>query len=242
MADTRTCPFCSKETGIDDTWCRHCDAELKNVQDSEGSAFSPGSGKSSGDVSDRSQPEDEFSELDYQPKKKAGWLVPAFVITLVLLMVAAVVMVLRDDDLSPAANKEIEMPEVELPDEDLAVDEPEEPDQEEDLEEEEPEVPERGTAYPPDLDVLELTLINWLIERIGDSEAILLHTEKLEDMDLFFERYDLEEDNVIVYQVESADDEFATVLFGPPYSEWYIRAVFYWDGWDWVFLREIEIR
>jgi len=70
----------------------------------------------------------------------------------------------------------------------------------------------------------------------------LLHVDEAQDPEEFYDRYDLTEEEVIVYKEKSRDGEFVTVAFGPPFSEWSIRAVFIWDHNEWRFLREEEVR
>jgi len=94
---------------------------------------------------------------------------------------------------------------------------------------------------PPDYDQLEVALEKWLVNRIYDPDAILLHSKELEDVEQFFESYDLADDTIIVYQVESTYEEFATVVFGLPFSQWTIKAVFIWRDDKWEFLREETI-
>ncbi|MDY6827598.1 MAG: hypothetical protein SVV67_10625 [Bacillota bacterium] len=94
----------------------------------------------------------------------------------------------------------------------------------------------------PDYELLEKAVLDWLQEKTGDQDVVMVHTDELEDMEAFFERYDLAEENVIVYQVESTENGEATVLFGLPYSEWTMEAVFGWDGEGWIFMTEEEIQ
>ncbi|HSW36546.1 MAG TPA: hypothetical protein VLH18_08085 [Candidatus Limnocylindrales bacterium] len=49
------------------------------------------------------------------------------------------------------------------------------------------------------------------------------------------------ENNIIVYKIESADDNFLKILFGLPYSEWSVRPIFTWHDQRLVFLREEEV-
>jgi hypothetical protein len=66
----------------------------------------------------------------------------------------------------------------------------------------------------------------------------MVHTGELEDIDSFLQEYSLADDNIFVYMIDSLDDSFVTVLFGPPYSEWSIKVVFMWRDDKWVFVRE----
>ncbi len=183
--------------------------------------------------------EQEFAELDYRPKSKRKLIVPLLVVLAALAGIYVGVNYLLNDQLpEPVSEPEI------------VVTEPqEETEPEEDEPEEEPEPEEEETAEPvivpttpPDYDILENDLHNWLIERTGDGSVIMLHTDVLEDVERFFERYDLTEDNIIVYRVDSTEDEFTTVLFGAPFSEWSTRVVFIWRDDHWDFLREEAVR
>lgn len=255
MADQEqaTCPVCGKDVNNDDLYCKHCGSELKASP-----AFIEGSeeerdpefdlGEESYSKTDE-ELESEFSNLDYVPKKKSGFLFPVLVIFLVLGMVIGGIFILNqaDDELAtvdeplevPDAvqedEQEDEQPETEQDDpEDEEITEPAETDQElndNDLE----------NDISPDHDLLEKAMEQWLAERVDDPDVILLHTEELEDFDQFFETYDLEEDNIIVYMVDSTEDEFATALMGPPFSEWSIKTVFIWREGQWDFLREEEL-
>jgi len=108
--------------------------------------------------------------------------------------------------------------------------------------EEEPDDAADGAEISPDYGLLEQALLDWLQDKTGDEDVIMVNIDELEDMEAFFERYDLAEDNVIVYLVESIDNGEATVLFGLPYSEWTMETIFSWDGEDWVFQQEEEIQ
>ncbi|MBW6463251.1 MAG: hypothetical protein K0B84_03595 [Firmicutes bacterium] len=185
--------------------------------------------------------EDEFAELDYRPKPKKGLILPLLLIVLILIIViVGVNYLLNDSDETVADEIEIERPGEEQ--QEPSVDTEPEPDPE--VEEEADEIEEEivpAPSTPPDYDLLELNAHNWLIERTGDGEVIMLHTEELNDVERFFERFDLVEDNIIVYMIESKDDQFVTLLFGLPYSEWSTKAVFIWRDDGWEFLREESV-
>lgn len=187
--------------------------------------------------------DDEFSELDYRPKPKAGFLRPLLVIVLVLIMaIAGAVALLGHDDETAVDDGNIEPPvedqqAITTPDPEEDVTEPE---PEEVIEDE--EAVDEVELLPPNYDLHEKALHEWLKKRVGDPNVILLPAEALDDFDRFFELYDLEEDNVIVYQVETADTEFVTAVLGVPFSEWSLKAVFIWRGNNWAFLREETIR
>ena len=193
---------------------------------------------------------DEFSELDYRPKKglvmiKSGLIIIVAIIALIMSVIyfgdssfQAVV----DEGEQENVNGENGEPENDKP-ADEKVDEPgqnneEAVDQDNDNGKEGEgieDVADPGTADPAKL---EPVLKTWIVERTADPQIILLSDDELEDVEGFFEEYDLENENIVVYKVDSIDDEFATVLFGIPFSEWTIKAVFTWRDGKWVFLRE----
>jgi hypothetical protein len=185
-------------------------------------------------------PKNDFSELDYQPKKKSGLLLPVLVLITVFALMTVLIVNLgtRNEALIDSTDDEVEEQlEEKQPEEIIPVTE------EASAAEEEPtgiETDEEAeTDYiPPDYDQLEEAMHSWLITRIGDPDVIMVHTSELDDVENFFGIYDLEEDNIIVYQLESTEDQFATAAFGLPYSEWSIRAVFIWSDQNWSFLRE----
>lgn len=236
MSEILDCRFCAEKVSIESSHCEHCGSELKIASNATVFQFEDEA------VNSSVIEDDEFSELDYRPKKKIGCLVPALVILLTLFMVIIGGMVYRSFSSDPLAEED----ELEMPDQVQPVEAPLEPDPDgEELEPEpDPEPVEETPAAgpkPPDYDQLEEALERWLVNRIYDPDAILLHTEELDDVDQFFERYDLEDDNIIVYQVESTDEEFATAVFGLPFSQWTIKAVFIWRDNKWEFLREEAI-
>lgn len=236
MPETIDCRFCGEKVGTDSAHCNHCGSELKIA--SNATAFQSEDESVSSAVSG----EDEFSELDYRPKKKIGCLVPALVILLALFMIFVGVMVYRSFSSDPLAEED----DIEMPDQVQPVEVPSgsDPDGEEPEPEPDPEPVETTPVAgpkPPDYDQLEVALEGWLVNRIYDPDAILLHTKELEDVEQFFESYDLADDTIIVYQVESTYEEFATVVFGLPFSQWTIKAVFIWRDNNWEFLREETI-
>ncbi|MDW7739716.1 MAG: hypothetical protein SCJ97_06630 [Bacillota bacterium] len=181
--------------------------------------------------------EDEFSELDYDPKEKAGWLLPVLIIVVSVVIMGAIIVTLGSRQ-----DPEIEIPSVVNGEEEVdRADEGEveisDPEEAEETDAESESLPE-SEKEPPNLAVIEPVLHRWLINRTGDPQVILLHTEELNNVERFFETYDLQEDNIIVYAIDYLDDTMAGVLFGPPYSEWSILAVFIWDGRGWAFLQE----
>ena len=222
MPKTRVCPSCSKEVSKTDLRCKHCNSELQSI-----SAV----GK---DIPPLLSADDEFSELDYQPKKKTGILVPALIILLVLSIVVGIITLRNDDEGSESDVPDISVIETEEP----------EPEPEVEVEQTEEEPGEQGDTalLPPNYELFEPKLYSWLMRRVSDPEVILLSSETLDDYDRFFELYNLEEDNIIVYEIESATEEFITVMLGIPYSEWSLRAVFIWREGKWDFLREEAIR
>jgi hypothetical protein len=108
-------------------------------------------------------------------------------------------------------------------------------------EEEEAEEPVSEEGSAKDIATIETTAYEWLKDRTGDPDVIMVTTGDLDDMDAFYDQYDLSEDTVLVYMVDSVDDEFLSVIFGPPYSEWSLMAVFIWRDNQWEFLREEDI-
>ncbi len=245
MAEIINCPFCGKENRPEDYYCRFCDGDLGSLadekhEDSSGYREKQGSRSSRGEEKDQAA-EDEFAELDYKPKSKAGCFIPGLVILLALGIIGVGILVLNNDFFLPE-EEEAEAPELEIPEEETEeVEEEEEPEPDPDPEED-PEENGPDEEVEPDYDQLEAALLNWLINRVDDPMVILLHVDEAQDPEQFYDQYDLEEDNVIVYKEESRDEEFVTVKFGPPFSEWSIRAVFIWDEVEWRFLREEEVR
>lgn len=182
-------------------------------------------------------PNNDFSELDYEPKKKSGCLLPGLLLVIAVALIAALIVFLgsRNEALIDIVDPEDE----ELIEEtDLPVLEPA---QTETLPEEDEETAEEAVEVPPDYDQLEAAMSGWLVFRLKDPDVIMVHTSELDDVEGFLERYSLEEDNIIVYQVESTDEQFVTAAFGLPYSEWSIQAVFIWRNNEWEFLREEPI-
>jgi hypothetical protein len=191
----------------------------------------------------RSLPDDEFSELDYRPPRMI-FIRPLVVILLVLAMVVTgLVMLLGNGEDTATDNGGSDS---EAPLEDQANGDNPDPEEEQLENDSEPtddseETEGETELLPPNYDLIEEALHEWLKKRVGDPNVILLPAEALDDFDRFFELYDLEEDNVIVYQVETADTEFVTAVLGVPFSEWSIKAVFIWRGNSWAFLREEAI-
>ncbi len=190
-------------------------------------------------------PEDDFGSLDYQPKKKSKYLMPALIVAIVVvvsIVVFIIVLMGRNADKSGLGDEQGIEQEKQGQAEETAQDISGPVDAETDTAGEESDQSEEKDSIPPDYDLLETAIYSWLIDRIGDPAVIMVHTDELEDVEGFFERFSLEEDNVIVYQVQSTDDQFATVAFGLPYSEWSTRVVFIWRDREWSFLREETIQ
>lgn len=189
-------------------------------------------------------PDDEFSELDYRPKPKIAFIKPFIVIVLVLAMViTGLVMLLGNGEETAVDNGGSDS---EAPLEDQANGDTDETEEDQLANDSEPtdeseETESETELLPPNYDLVEKALHQWLKKRVDDPNVILLPAEALDDFDRFFELYDLEEDNVIVYQVEAADTEFVTAVLGVPFSEWSLKAVFIWRGSSWAFLREEAI-
>jgi hypothetical protein len=142
---------------------------------------------------------------------------------------------------------QVEEEQVEPPSDDDETDGSSEVDDKETVEPPAEELPEDededdNGGISPDYELLEEVLLVWLQEKTGDQDVVMVHADELEDIEAFFERYDLAEDNVIVYLVESTENGEATVFFGLPYSEWTMETVFSWDGEDWVLVTEEEIK
>lgn len=251
-----SCPLCRKETGADEKRCRHCGFDLGSSLHSgvgDEGAGSAGTGAEEGADFEAplKQDEDSFSDLDYRPRKKTGCLLPASIIVVVLIIVAAVLFVLPEESAGPAEqvddngladDTEEEQGEEETEETDRLDPGDEEPDPGEEEPEAEEEEELEDLPDLPDHDRLEADLHEWLVERTEDPSIILLAAEELEDFDQFFAEYDLETENIIVYIVEAEDGPFLTLLFGPPFSEWTLRATFYWDRTAWVFIRESTVR
>ena len=188
--------------------------------------------------------EDEFDKLDYQPKKKPKYLLPALIVAIVVVSIVVSIMVLvgrNEDKISLGDEQGLEQEEQGQAEETAQVIiEP--VDAETDTAGEESDQLEEIDSIPPDYDLLETAVYSWLIDRTGDPDVIMVHTDELEDVEGFFERFNLEEDNVIVFQLQSTDVQFATVAFGLPYSEWSTKAVFIWRDQEWFILREETIQ
>ncbi len=230
MPERQSCSFCGEPAGTEDDYCKRCDAELKDAQAGAPGKVLPGDEA-------LQQGEDEFSELDYRPRTSTRVMLQILVIFTVLGLAAAVYFIMSiDEPVEIADNGTLEMPEQEGD----AEPEPVKPGPEEEDEELEPE---EGRYEPllPDYDQLEKVLEDWVIDRLDEPDLILLDAEDLDDLDRFYETYDLEEDFIIFYQVESKSEEFVSVLFGLPFSEWSIKAVFHWRDGEWFFLREEPI-
>lgn len=183
----------------------------------------------------------DYSDLDYIKKDNKGCLLPLLYLTVVVILIAALIVVLgiRNDAIIDILNGRIDgmeengyTEELLLPVNDLVVGD-KEPDRKE-MEEDS----ELNNDTLPDHEQLEGVLYGWLVERIEDPAAIMVHTSALDDVEAFFERYDLQEDNVIVYKIESTQENMATVLFGLPYSEWSLKVFFIWQDGEWQHLRE----
>jgi len=245
MAETINCPFCGEKNRPEDFYCRTCDGDLNREKVLTGKPGKEDNNSLSGKAraGNNGLESDEFSELDYRPRSKAGCFIPGLVILMVLGIITAGIFVLSDGFDLPPEEEEAEAPELEIPeDEDDVIDEEEEAEPDPEPVEDEPEEPEPEGEDDPDYDQMEAALLNWLIGRIDDPMVTLLHVEEAQDPEEFYDRYDLTEEEVIVYKEKSRDGEFVTVAFGPPFSEWSIRAVFIWDHNEWRFLREEEVR
>ena len=230
MPEKTTCPYCGEPAGIDDDYCKRCDAELKDVPVGAPGKVLPGDEA-------LQQGEDEFSELDYRPRTNTRVMLPVLVIFMVLGLAAGVYFIMSIDEPAEVADKgSLEVPEQEGG----AEPEPVEPVPEEENEEPEPEE-DRYEAILPDYDQLETVIEDWVIDRLNEPDLILLDAEDLDELDRFYEVYDMEEDFIIFYQIESKSEEFVSVLFGLPFSEWSIKAVFQWRDGEWFFLREEPI-
>lgn len=223
MEERLNCPECSGRVSFSDKSCPHCGSALP---------FN----------SDEPPPlpeEDEFAELDYRPKAKRGLLIPLAIIFAVILFGAASIIFWVNGESDPVSDDFSEvLPDAEQEQLPVSQETNDEIVEEAETEEENAEQITPESSTPPDYNFLEPAMQNWLIERTGDGDVILLHTDELNDVEHFFERYDLVDDNVIVYLIDSKDEQFVTVLFGLPFSEWSTRVVFIWRDDQWSFLRE----
>ena len=193
---------------------------------------------------------DEFSQLDYQPRRGLGFFKSGLFIIVAVVAVAMAIIYFGDSSFQSVIDNEDQdivngenekpgngEPEEERTDE-PGINDEEEMDQENDNEEDGEDGEDSADPGMADPAKLEPILKVWIVERTADPQIILLADDELEDVEGFFEEYDLENENIVVYKVDSIDDEFATVLFGIPFSEWSIKAVFTWRDGKWVFLRE----
>ena len=230
MPEKTTCPYCDETAGIDDDYCKRCDAELK-----DSTLGAPGKVVSGNKA--LQQGEDEFSELDYRPRTNTRVMFPVLIIFMVLGIFTAVFFIMNiDEPIEVADNGQLEVPEQERDAELKPVEiVPEEENADLELGEDIYE------PILPDYDQLEAVLEDWLINRLDEPDLILLDADDLDELDRFYEVYDMEEDFIIFYQVESKSEEFVSVLFGLPFSEWSIKAVFQWRDGEWYFLREEPI-
>ena len=181
----------------------------------------------------------DFSELDYEPRKKGGILLPILTLTLIVGLMAALIVFLGSRN-----DPEITVPEQFVEDEPSAEEAPgaaeESQEPEEEIDEEQDELEELLAAeeeLPADYEQLDQALQEWLTERVNDPDVVMLPVEVLEEPEDFMGQYS-DELNVVVFEVEQATEEDVTVLFGLPFREWSIKAVFGWIENEWVFLRE----
>lgn len=246
MSEKMKCPVCGSSNDKSTDQCLKCDADLKAIQTDSRSR--PGSG----DPGKNDAYEDEFKELDYRPKSKKGLLAPVSVIIAVLIIVLSVFFLFQGDTTEEEAKNirdvPVDVPGFEGPKQNDPEDDPgsdntaEAIDADEDLPDLDSPFNDRGESPDVDYDQVEAALLNWLINRVNDPTVVMLEKDELEDYGRFYERYDPDEDNIIVYKIQSIDGEFVTAVFGPPFSEWTIRAVFIWDQVEWRFLREESVR
>ncbi len=243
MPEKRVCPFCNEQVGLDDFYCRQCGSDLQIHSAVEDDFEDINENEALKAIEAPRQVEDDFSELDYRPRERSGFLIPILVISLVLGMAAAVYLIMSNDEPAEVADngplegleQEEAGPEPEETEQEEAEDESEHENEEEFNEETDVE------AESPDYDQLDAVLQEWLEQRLDDPEVILVHTAELDDLDQFYEEYNLDEDNIIFYEIESKGEEFAAVLFGLPFSEWSIKAIFHWRDGEWFILREEPI-
>jgi len=189
-------------------------------------------------------PKNDFSELDYKPKKKSRYLLPALIILTVLILMVVIYFLtgIRDEIGVDVTDDEQDKEQVTEQAEEAVPSAPEAIEEITEGSLEESEIDEADHETPPDHEQLGDAMHKWLISRVDDPDVIMVHTSELDDVESFLERYSLEEDNIIVYRIESTEDQFATAVFGLPYSEWSIRAVFIWRDSKWNYLREEALR
>ncbi len=241
MPEKRVCPFCNEQVGLDDVYCRQCGADLKIVSALDEDDYEVKSDSAplpSGEPS--RQNDDEFRDLDYRPKERSVFLIPVLVILLVLAITAAGIFILSDEP-EALEDEPLEIAEPDREEDPGPVEAEEEAADPEPVQEEETNEEEAVEAEAPDYNQLDAVLQEWLEQRVDDPGVILVHTAELDDLDNFYEEYDLATDNIIFYEIESKGEEFASVLFGLPFSEWSIKAVFHWRNSEWYFLREEPI-
>ena len=195
----------------------------------------------------QNQTADEFAALDYQPRPKKKLLLPLLLISLAALALACALIFLFSETSTDKKDETIvTLPEqgadeAALPEEDI-TEEPEGATEQNGSDEAGDAALESPPLEPPDFERLEPDLHNWLIERTGDGNVILLPAAALDDTERFFERFDLATDHIIVYRLEATSEEYATVFLGQPYSEWSLKAVFLWKDDGWHFLREEPLK
>ena len=181
----------------------------------------------------------DFKELDAE-EKNSGWLLPVLILSFSVLLMSFLIVFL-----GTRHGAEIEFTNMigdaeeeawEEAESDLSVILPKEEDDELFCEDGE----SAGDPEPPDLNLLEEALFPWLVERVNDPELVLLHKSALEDTEAFIEQQSTGV-TILIYEIESAEDTFAVVLLGYPFTEWSVRATFIWKNNRWDFLREESV-
>ncbi len=232
MAGSQKCPRCGTIESADVKICGHCKFDIASFWS---------------DIN-RSNLRNNYSKLEAE-EKNSGWLLPVLILSFSVLLMSFLIVFLGTRhgaeieivNLVEDDSEETEQFLLEGNDNDNGVaadianndanNDGSEDDNDQDAGDEE---------QPPDHALLEEEIYEWLKGRVNDPDLILLHTDDLEDTDSFIEQQE-KGVAIIVYEIESTEGKYVTVLFGYPFTEWSIRAVFTWSDNRWEFLREESV-